>query len=62
MGNLWGRGGTTVGFSTDMWYLPEEDAAIAISVNRCDETHVNQSNYVLLPVLKSLFPETVKDM
>ena len=45
-----------------MWYLPEEDATIAFSVNRCDETHVNQSNYVLLPVLKSLFPETVKDM
>ena len=29
--------------STDMWYLPEEDAAIVISVNRCDETYVNRS-------------------
>jgi hypothetical protein len=45
-----------------MWYLPEEDATIVISVNRCDETYVNHSNYVLIPVLQSLFPETVKDL
>lgn len=62
LGELWGHGGTIAGFSTDMWYLPEEDATIVISVNRCDETYVNRSNYVLIPVLKSLFPETVKDL
>jgi D-alanyl-D-alanine carboxypeptidase len=62
LGKLWGHGGTIAGFSTDMWYLPEEDATIVISVNRCDETYVNRSNYVLLPVLMSLFPETVKDL
>jgi D-alanyl-D-alanine carboxypeptidase len=62
LGKLWGHGGTIAGFSTDMWYLPEEDATIVISVNRCDETYINQSNYVLLPVLESLFPETVKDL
>lgn len=62
LGKLWGHGGTIAGFSTDMWYIPEEDATIVVSVNRCDETYVNRSNYVLLPVLKSLFPETVKDM
>jgi hypothetical protein len=33
-----------------------------ISVNRCDETYVNSSNYVLIPVLESLFPETIKDL
>jgi D-alanyl-D-alanine carboxypeptidase len=62
LGKLWGHGGTIAGFSTDMWYLPEEDATIVISVNRCDETYVNRSNYVLIPVLKRLFPETVKDL
>jgi D-alanyl-D-alanine carboxypeptidase len=62
LGDLWGHGGTIAGFSTDMWYLPEEDATIVISVNRCDETYVNRSNYVLIPVLQSLFPETVKDL
>ena len=62
LGSLWGHGGTIAGFSTDMWYLPEEDATIVISVNRCDGTYVNNSNYVLIPVLESLFPETVKDL
>ena len=62
LGNLWGHGGTIAGFSTDMWYIPEEDATIVISVNRCDETYVNQSNYVLILVLKSFFPETLKDL
>jgi D-alanyl-D-alanine carboxypeptidase len=62
LGELWGHGGTIAGFSTDMWYLPEEDATIVIGVNRCDETYVNRANYVLIPVLKSLFPETVKDL
>jgi D-alanyl-D-alanine carboxypeptidase len=62
LGKLWGHGGTIAGFSTDMWYIPEEDATIVISVNRCDETYVNRSNYVLIPVLQSLFPETVKDL
>ena len=62
LGKLWGHGGTIAGFSTDMWYIPEEDATIVISVNRCDETYVNRSTYVLIPVLQSLFPETVKDL
>jgi hypothetical protein len=42
-----------------MWYIPEQDATIVISVNRCDETYDRQSGEVLLAVLKSLFPEYV---
>jgi D-alanyl-D-alanine carboxypeptidase len=34
LGKLWGHGGTISGFSTDMWYLPEADATIVVSVNR----------------------------
>jgi D-alanyl-D-alanine carboxypeptidase len=56
---VWGHGGEIPGFSTDMWYIPEQDATIVISVNRCDETYDRQSGEVLLAVLKSLFPEYV---
>jgi D-alanyl-D-alanine carboxypeptidase len=56
---VWGHGGEIPGFSTDMWYIPEQDATIMISVNRCDETYDRQSGEVLLAVLKSLFPEYV---
>jgi D-alanyl-D-alanine carboxypeptidase len=56
---VWGHGGEIPGFSTDMWYIPEQDATIVISVNRCDETYDRESGEVLLAVLKSLFPEYV---
>jgi D-alanyl-D-alanine carboxypeptidase len=56
---VWGHGGEISGFSTDMWYIPEQDATIVISVNRCDETYDRQSGEVLQAVLKSLFPEYV---
>jgi D-alanyl-D-alanine carboxypeptidase len=62
LGKLWGHGGTISGFSTDMWYMPEEDATIVISVNRSDETMDNRSNAVLLAVLTSLFPETLQSL
>ena len=62
LGKLWGHGGTISGFSTDMWYMPEEDATIVISVNRSDETMDNHSNAVLLAVLTSLFPETLQSL
>jgi D-alanyl-D-alanine carboxypeptidase len=62
LGKLWGHGGTISGFSTDMWYILEEDATIVISVNRSDETMDNHSNAVLLAVLTSLFPETLQSL
>ena len=62
LGKLWGHGGTISGFSTEMWYMPEEDATIVISVNRSDETMDNHSNAVLLAVLTSLFPETLQSL
>jgi hypothetical protein len=42
-----------------MWYIPQKDATIVISVNRSDETMDSHSGDVLLAVLKSLFPEYV---
>lgn len=56
---VWGHGGEINGFSTDMWYIPKQDATIVISVNRCDETYDRESGDVNLAVLKSLFPEYV---
>ena len=56
-GNLWGYSGSIVGFSTDMWYLPEEDAHIVISVNRSDEFVPNPSFDLLKGIMPILFPE-----
>jgi D-alanyl-D-alanine carboxypeptidase len=58
-GGIWGHGGTISGFSTEMWYIPEQDATIVISVNRSDEEMDSHSGDVLLAVLKNLFPEYI---
>src|SRR5919199_3078060 len=58
-GGIWGHGGTISGFSTEMWYIPEEDATIVISVNRSDEQMDSHSGEVLQAVVKSLFPESL---
>ena len=58
-GGIWGHGGTISGFSTEMWYIPEQDASIVISVNRSDEEMDSHTGDVLLAVLKSLFPESI---
>jgi hypothetical protein len=45
-----------------MWYIPEADATIVISVNRSDETMDNHSNDVLVAVLTSLFPDALQSL
>jgi hypothetical protein len=42
-----------------MWYIPEQDATIVISVNRSDEEMDSHSGEVLKAVLTSLFPESL---
>jgi D-alanyl-D-alanine carboxypeptidase len=61
-GRLWGHGGTISAFSTEMWYIPEADATIVISLNRSDETMDSHSSDVLAAVLTSLFPEALKSL
>lgn len=61
-GGIWGHGGTISGFSTEMWYIPEEDATIVISVNRSDEQMDSHSSDVLTAVLTSLFPEALQSL
>ncbi len=58
-GVMWGHGGTISGFSTEMWYIPEQDATVVISVNRSDEEMDSHSGEVLKAVLTSLFPESL---
>ena len=54
---LWGHGGTIFGFSTETWYIPEQDATSVISVNRSDEEMNTHSSDVLEAVLTNVFPE-----
>lgn len=56
-GRFWGHNGTIFGFSSEAWYLPEEDAAIIINVNRLDADDHSRSLDVFLTVTKTLFPE-----
>ena len=57
LGKYWGFSGTIQGFSSEMYYLPEEDATIVIAVNRCDADFAPQSGDVLGAVGTLLFPE-----
>jgi len=59
LGKFWGHNGVIQGFSTEMFYLPEENATIVIAVNRADEDYESQSDDVLGVVAKILFPEYV---
>ena len=58
-GRFCGHNGTIVGFSSEMWYLPERDAVIVISVNRLDKDDQIQSSSLFLKISKALFPDLV---
>jgi D-alanyl-D-alanine carboxypeptidase len=59
-GNFWGHNGTCFGFSSEMFYLPEEDAVIVVNVNRLDEDDESKSTDIFLAVSKTFFPEYVE--
>ena len=59
LGRFCGHNGTIFGFSTEMWYLPERDAVIVISVNRLDKDDQSQSTALFLKISKTLFPDLV---
>ena len=54
-----GHNGTIVGFSSEMWYLPEHDATVIIDVNRLDADDQSQSTELFLKLTKLVFPEQV---
>jgi D-alanyl-D-alanine carboxypeptidase len=59
MAGFCGHNGTIAGFSSEMYYLPEEDAVIVIDVNRLDEDDRSHSSELFMTLAKVLFPENV---
>jgi D-alanyl-D-alanine carboxypeptidase len=59
LGKFCGHNGTIFGFSSEMFYLPEEDAVIVVSVNRLDVDDESKSEDLFLGISKTFFPEYV---
>jgi D-alanyl-D-alanine carboxypeptidase len=59
IGSFYGHNGTIFGFSSEMWYLPEKDAVILISVNRLDEDDKSKASNLFFALTKEVFPEYV---
>lgn len=57
LGDFQGHNGTIFGFSTEMFYLPQHDATVIVSVNRLDENDQSQSTEIFLRVTSILFPD-----
>ncbi|MDQ3930417.1 MAG: beta-lactamase family protein, partial [Chloroflexota bacterium] len=57
IGSFCGHNGAIVGFSTEMWYLPEKDAIVVINVNRLDTDDQAPSLLLFLAVGQIVFPE-----
>ena len=58
-GKFCGHNGTIPGFSSEMFYLPEEEAVIVVNVNRLDRDDESKSSDLFLAVTKTLFPKHV---
>ena len=51
-----GHGGSIPGFSTEMYYLFEQDAVVVVSVNRLDRDDKLQTTAIVTAVAQTLFP------
>lgn len=60
IGDFCGHNGTIFGFSSEMFYLPQEEAVIVVNVNRLDEDDVSKSTEIFLGVSKILYPDHVE--
>ena len=59
LGEWCGHNGTIFGFSSEMFYLPQEEAVIMVDVNRLDLDDQSKSTNIFLGVSKILFPKHV---
>ena len=59
LGKFCGHNGTIFGFSSEMFYLPEEDTVILVNVNRLDVNDQSKSTDLFLAISKTFFPEYV---
>ena len=60
LGKLWGHGGTIAGFSTTCGTCRRRTQPSLSASTAVTRRMLTAQNYVLLPVLKSLFPETAR--
>jgi len=58
-GNFYGHNGTICGFSSGMFYQPDNDATIIVNVSRLDLDDKSQSSVIFEEVAKYLFPNVV---
>jgi D-alanyl-D-alanine carboxypeptidase len=59
LGKFCGHNGTIMGFSSEMFYLPEENAVLVVNVNRLDADDESKSTDLFLEIAKTFFPEYV---
>jgi D-alanyl-D-alanine carboxypeptidase len=60
LGPFCGHNGTIMGFSSEAWYLPAEDATIVVNVNRLDADDASMSGALFAKIARALFPEALK--
>ena len=57
VGSFCGHPGWMPGFTAQMWYLPEKDATIIVSVNRGEESSPPSAEDLAATIIKILFPK-----
>lgn len=57
MGSFCGHGGSLFGFNSAMWYLPQRDATIVISVNRTNPGGEPLADALARDIAKILAPK-----
>lgn len=60
LGPFCGHNGTIMGFSTEAWHLPAEDAVLVVNVSRLDADDVSMSGDLFGELARILFPDAVK--
>jgi D-alanyl-D-alanine carboxypeptidase len=60
IGHFCGHNGTIDGFSSEMFYRPEQDATIIINVNRLDADDKSQSGSLFAALTKIAVPDYVE--
>jgi D-alanyl-D-alanine carboxypeptidase len=59
LGPFCGHNGTIMGFSTEAWYLPAEDAAVVVNVSRLDADDKSMSGDLFGKLARILFPDAL---
>jgi D-alanyl-D-alanine carboxypeptidase len=60
LGPFCGHNGTIMGFSTEAWYLPSEDAVVVINVNRLDADDESMSGDLFGKLVRIVFPDALR--